>query len=231
MIIACHQPVFLPWSGFFYKSLNVDRLVLLDEVQYGRGFTWMNRNRLKYDQGELWLSVPVRKKGKGLQKICEVEISYDRDWPRKHLESLRQHYGHAPYYDEHRHVFEELYRQRLEKLVDFNYVILAYLLRAVGISEERIILQSGLQVHGRASELLIRICQKTGASHYYAPSMSRKYIDADLFNKHGIEIVYYSFTPPIYPQLYGQFIDNLSFLDLLLNCGPKSGEIILRYNQ
>ena len=35
------------------------------------------------------------------------------------------------------------------------------------------------------------------------------------------------FRPPVYPQLWGDFIYNLSALDLLLNCGPKSREIVL----
>ncbi|MFW6138080.1 MAG: WbqC family protein [Spirochaetota bacterium] len=35
------------------------------------------------------------------------------------------------------------------------------------------------------------------------------------------------FRPPVYPQLWGELIYNLSTLDLLLNCGgPKSREII-----
>jgi len=38
--------------------------------------------------------------------------------------------------------------------------------------------------------------------------------------------MYYKYEPPIYPQLWGDFIANLSVLDLILTCGPKSGGLI-----
>jgi hypothetical protein len=45
--------------------------------------------------------------------------------------------------------------------------------------------------------------------------------------KNGIEITRSNFRPPVYPQLWGDFIYNLSTLDLLLNCGPKSRDIVI----
>ena len=69
MIITTHQPIFLPWPGFFAKALQADAMVLLDTVQFPIGRSWMTRNRLKSDQGELWLRVPVWKTGKGTQRF------------------------------------------------------------------------------------------------------------------------------------------------------------------
>ena len=77
MIITTHQPIFLPWPGFFAKALHADVRVLLDTVQFPLGRSWMTRNRLKSDQGELWLRVPVWKIGKGTQRICDVAICDD----------------------------------------------------------------------------------------------------------------------------------------------------------
>jgi WbqC-like protein family len=89
MIITTHQPIFLPWPGFFAKALHADVMVLLDTVQFPLGRSWMMRNRLKSDQGELWLRVPVWKTGKGTQRICDVAICDDSPWPRKHHLSMR----------------------------------------------------------------------------------------------------------------------------------------------
>jgi len=58
MVIACHQPNFMPWSGLFFKALVADQLVLLDDVQFPLGGSWVNRNRLKNDQGELCSPCP-----------------------------------------------------------------------------------------------------------------------------------------------------------------------------
>jgi hypothetical protein len=84
MIIAANQPYFAPYPGFFTKTLLADVLVILDEVQFPHRTTWISRNRFKNDQGELWLTIPVWKKGLGDQKINQVRICYERRWPRKH---------------------------------------------------------------------------------------------------------------------------------------------------
>lgn len=48
----------------------------------------MNRNRLKSDNGMLWLTVPVWKKGRGKQIIRNVQICSEEDWRKKHLPGL-----------------------------------------------------------------------------------------------------------------------------------------------
>ncbi|MGD9090852.1 MAG: WbqC family protein, partial [Desulfobacterales bacterium] len=63
MIISTQQPYFIPYPGFFYKAWQSDVFVILDTVQFPQGTTWTSRNRLKNDQGALWLTVPVWKKG------------------------------------------------------------------------------------------------------------------------------------------------------------------------
>ena len=67
-----------------------------------------------------------------------------------------------------------------------------------------------------------------GARKYLTIASSHKYLDEDLFEKSGIQLVYYKYEPPVYPQLWGDFIANLSVFDLLLICGPKSGGLIQR---
>jgi hypothetical protein len=229
IVVACHQPNFMPWPGFFYKALRADRFVLLDEVQCARGFTWVNRNRLKSDQGELWLTVPILKKGRGVQKISAVEIHNEGNWRHKHFQSIVQQYANAPYLSDHYAFLEGLYEHKYERLIDLNFAVLHYLNKALGIGQE-FILQSALGIQGKGSGLLVKICTHLGATHYLAPLMSRKYLDEDLFAEHHVAISYYSFTSQVYPQLWGDFLSDLSSLDLLLTHGPKSLEIIQRCN-
>jgi len=229
VIVACHQPNFLPWTGFFYKALLADLVVLLDDVQFARGFTWVNRNRLKFDQGELWLTVPVKRKGRGLQKIKDVEVLEEGNWPRKFFQAISQNYAHAPYFADHRTFLKDLMEMKGKKLVDLNVSAINYVTRCLGIDTE-VILQSSLGIQSQGSELLVTIARETGYQVYLAPHLSKKYLDQNLFARHGIAIHFFNFTPPVYPQLWGEFIYNLSALDLLLNCGGKSLEIIKKYN-
>lgn len=230
MIVACHQPNFLPWIGFFYKALLADLVVLLDDVQFARGFTWVNRNRLKCDQGELWLTVPVKKKGRGLQKISDVEVLDEGNWPRRFFQGISQNYAHAPYFAEHRAFLKDLMQMRWEKLVDLNVAAIYYLAGSLGIGN-KVILQSSLRIQSQGSELLVKITKEAGSDVYLTPLVSKKYVDENLFARHGITIQFFKFIPPVYPQLWGEFIYNLSALDLLLNCGGRSLEVIKKYNQ
>jgi hypothetical protein len=59
MIVAIHQPQFMPWLGYFDKMDQPDYFVLLDNVQYKKN-EWQNRNRIKSPQGPQWLTVPVQ---------------------------------------------------------------------------------------------------------------------------------------------------------------------------
>ena len=225
MVVAAHQPIFLPWPGIFYKALHADALVLLDDVQFPLGRSFLTRNRLKGSPGELWLRVPVLRAGRGRQRIREVEICYGTDWRRKHLETLRQQYARAPYREEYQLGIESIYARRLRRLVDLSVDLLRFLGRSLGLEREPL-LQSDLGASGRGSDLLVGICSALGAKTYLTLPTAEKFLDAEKFRAAGVAIATARFLPPVYPQLWGDFRYNLSTLDLLLNCGPKSLEIL-----
>lgn len=227
MIISANQPYFCPFPGFFHKARLSDVLVILDEVQFPHGTTWISRNRFKNDQGALWLTIPVWKKGLGEQDINQVRICYEGRWPRKFLESLKSAYGNAPYFPDHLGFLEDLLASRYEKLIDLNLAVISYLLNCLQ-TKTRLVHLSALAVKGKATELLIAICQTLGASAFLAQSQARKYLDAELFQKAGIELRCFRYIPPIYPQLWGDFLANLSVFDLVFNCGPKAQDILMR---
>lgn len=225
MILAVHQPIFIPWPGFFYKAVHSDHVVLLDDVQFPRGRSWLSRNRLKNEDGELWLTVPVWRKGRGLQAVRHVEIYNERNWRNKHLRSIQQNYVHATYFSDFFHVIENIYRRDHSLLVELNLDLITFFWDALQI-DTRPVRQSELGVVGAGTELLIKICEQVGADRLLTFPMVEKHIDRDEMRKHKIELVYANFRPPVYPQLWGDFIYNLSTLDLVLNCGPKSRDIL-----
>jgi hypothetical protein len=225
MIVATNQPYFCPFPGFFYKLGMCDVLVILDQVQFPRGTTWISRNRFKNDQGTMWITVPVWKKGLGLQVINEVRICHEGRWRKKHLESLRSAYTHAPHFFDHLELLEEVFSIRHDRILDLNLKIVEYLREILRI-ETKIILMSQLKVESRGSQLLVEICKALGGDHFLAQSAAGKYLDEELFNAAGVKIDYLKYPSVIYPQLWGDFIPNLSTFDLIFNCGPKAREII-----
>ena len=225
MIVSTYQPFFAPFPGFFLKAHLSDMMVILDDVQFPQRTTWITRNRFKNDQGALWITIPVWRRGLGLQKINEVTIFPEGNWRKKHLASLKTSYAHAPYFREHLDFVSEIFSERFEKLIDLNMSIIQYLKRHLMI-DTPLILLSGLGIKGRGNELLIEICRKIGSSDYLAQRSAEKHLDQELFSNAWIDLHFFTPPSPVYPQLWGEFIHNLSAFDLVFNCGPKSREIL-----
>lgn len=225
VIATTHQPIFLPWPGLFYKARHADVVVLLDDVQFPLGRGWMTRNRLKSPEGELWLRVPVLRKGRSGQRIGEVELSSQGDWRRSHMESIRHHYIDAPWLSDYLPGVQAVYEANQRRLVDFNVALIRLVWEGLGL-RSRLVMQSELGVTGGKTPLLVDVCKAVGADEYVSLSPAEKYIDPTVFGRAGIGLRWLHFRPPLYPQLWGWGIYNLSALDLLLNCGPKSLGII-----
>jgi hypothetical protein len=223
--VAVHLPTFLPWPGFFRKAASADRFVLLDAVQFPSGRTWLTRNRLKNEDGEVWLTVPVLRSGRGLQSIGRVEVDEVRSWRRKHLGTIRQNYVNAPWFEDVFPAVEAVYEMKHSRLIDHNLALIRAMLEALSIEAEPV-LQSELGVGGRGTALLAGICRALGAVKYLTLPSAAAYVDPSVMEESGIEVSVLDFRPPVYPQLWGDFVYNLSMLDMLMICGPKSMEII-----
>ncbi|MEJ2723935.1 MAG: WbqC family protein [Deltaproteobacteria bacterium] len=225
MILSATQPYFAPFPGFFYKAHLSDIFVILDEVQFPRGTTWMSRNRFKNHQGTLWITVPVWKKGLGLQQINTVKIYHEGRWQKKHLESLKNAYARAPYFPEHLAFISHVFSGVFEKLFDLNMAIIDHLLEHLRI-HSRVVLVSELNIRETGERRLVEICKRLGASRFLAQGAAKKYLDPSLFREAGVALDFFTPPSPVYPQLWGDFIPNLSALDLVFNCGPKAPDIM-----
>src|SRR4030042_1735816 len=78
MIVAIHQPNYLPWIGYFYKMMIADCFVLFDNAQFSKGSV-INRNKIKGPAGAQYITVPVRTYQGHLRKINEYLILMLRD--------------------------------------------------------------------------------------------------------------------------------------------------------
>ena len=87
---------------------------------------------------------------------------------------------------------------------------------------------SSLGVDGRRSELILNLCQSVGADTYLCGMGGcRTYLDRNAFAQAGVKMVWHDFHHPRYPQCGdGPFIEGLSALDLLFNCGPLSRSLL-----
>jgi len=222
--VAIHQPMYLPYPGVFNKIKNSDVFVFLDDAQYTRSYFY-NRNRVKAPDGELMLTVPVVKPH-GL-KLSEVRISPNVDWQERHFKTFERLYKKSDHYAEHRDYFEQVYSRRWDFLNDLNIETMRYLMEALELDVPVYYssqLLKGEEVY--ATERLVAICNKLGATKYISGIGGKNYVDEGLFEREGIELVYQEYRPREYKQRFPPFIPNLSVVDLLFNMGERSVEFI-----
>jgi len=225
-VVAIHQPEHLPWLGFFHKMLSSDVFVLLDNVPFRKNY-FQNRNRLRGARGPVWITVPVLTKGRSGQLISQVQINpAERRWGKRLWHTLRQCYGRAPFFAHYGPALEELYCHRQwQLLAELNVALIELLRQWLGIGT-RLLRASELPVSGSSTLLLWRICRHLGAGAYLSGSHGPQYLDEGPFRQAGIEVLYQDFRHPRYRQLYEPFIPQMSALDLLMNHGPRSLDIL-----
>ncbi|GFM35157.1 WbqC family protein [Desulfovibrio subterraneus] len=223
--IVISQPRFLPALNYFQRMEICDCFVFLDTVQYSPS-DWENRNKIKTPLGAQWVTVPVKNSGHGM-RIFDTEIENKHNWRSKILKTLRQNYSKAPFYTYCMPYLEECFSQDWYKLVDLNMHLIDFACRTLDISCE-FVFSSELNVDGSGEALLINLCKNLGADKYISGSLGRNYITKRNWDDEGIELCYHDFEPYEYPQIYGEFLPWLCFVDLFMNCGPKSKDYFFK---
>lgn len=228
MILTAHQPVYLPWLGLFHKIALADKFVFFNEVQY-LPKDWMNRNKIKTPSGAIWLTVPVLRKGYREHKTSELEINNNTDWKKKHWRSISLNYKKSPYFESYAPFFEDVYNKEWQYLADLNEYTLKWFINELGIKVE-FLKASDFNFKGTKSDLVLDMCKKLKADKYIFGILGKDYANTNNFLKERINVFFQDYTHSTYPQLYGDFIPNLSIIDLLFNCGPNSFDIIMSNN-
>lgn len=212
--VAIHQPNYLPWPGYFHKMMNSDIFVFLDDVKFTSNSV-IHRNKIKTPDGWTWLTVPT--KGSSKKPINSVQIATTESWKKTHLKSITHLYSNAKYYEKTEPIME-LYDQEWEKLIELNAASINTVADILGIDTE-ILYASDLDITSKKTERIVDICKSLGADVYYSGEGARDYQDESVFKKAGIDLVYQSFQYPTYEQQFGEFIPNLSIIDMLANVG------------
>lgn len=219
--VAISQSNYIPWKGYFDMIAAVDEFILYDDMQYTRR-DWRNRNKIKTPQGAQWLTVPVQVKGKYNQKIRDTKID-GTQWAGNHWKALTRNYAHAPYLDEIAAWLEPLYLEKsfthLSPLNrDLIEAVCAYLNIDTVISNS----WDYTLAEGK-TERLADLCVQAGATHYISGPAAKDYIEEDVFSDLGIALSWFDYAGyPEYPQLWGEFIHEVTILDLLFNCGKDA---------
>ena len=227
MIVAIHQPEFLPWPGFFNKMWRADIYVILDDVQFTKG-NWQNRNRVfSKDKDETLITAPVQSANSLQTEIRDMKLSYHDGgkWQIKNWRSLRANYADYPFFEGYSDVIESLVMTKAELLVDYNLAFINWIRNELGI-ETPLVRSSSLGVEGSRTKKLIEIVKALEGTTYLSGSGGRAYLANEDFHESGIRLLYQDFSPPCYfnnPQRSVR-----SAVDLLLAVGPQMSSKLIQ---
>jgi hypothetical protein len=229
VIIAAHQPHFLPWLGYLDKLAHADVFVVMDDLQY-EAQNFQNRQKLKLADGPHWLTVPLAKHGQHA-RICDLRIDNAgkggrHHWQHRIWRTLEVHYGRAAHFDRYAPALEDIFVRRWTHLLELNLFMLEQARNWLGIKVP-IVRASSLELRGAKTARIIDFCTKLGAGVYLTGrGGSTGYLDTGALAAAGVTPLWQRFRHPQYPQRYGAFVSHLGFLDLLLNCGPDAATIL-----
>lgn len=222
MKIAIHQPNYLPWIGYFDKLDQVDKFVLLDTAIHSKsGF--INRNKIKTPQGELWLTVPLKNKE---MPINELQIANDLNWQSRHWKAIESNYRKSSFWALYSEGFEQIYNEKWNTISLLNLALIMHIKNLLNIKTELLMASDFEWDFGSGNTRNMNIVNYLDGTIYVSGVGARNYNNETEFTENDIKLIYQDFNHPKYEQRFGEFRPNLSIIDMLFNCGPETMEII-----
>ncbi|MEW5774310.1 MAG: WbqC family protein [Thermodesulfobacteriota bacterium] len=221
--LAIIQPNYIPWKGYFDIINAVDEFILYDTVQYTRG-SWRNRNRIKTENGLLWLTIPVRFSLKQPQDIADVVVS-DPHWARRHWKSITQTYGRFPHFPEIGDALRGAYaRAEGETLLSrIDQVFLEAVMGILGISTPLVWSSEYGPLEGDATDKVVQLCARAGAGAYVTGPAARDYLEVARLAAAGCAVRWVDYSGyPAYEQGPGPFEHGVSIVDMLARLGVEA---------
>ena len=229
MLVAIHQPHFVPWLGYLDRMAAADLFIVLDHVQFERR-NYQNRTAILCEGEQKWLTVPViqlSQKERIVDKMVDNSEAGSRAWGPVHFKTLKFAYRKAPFFQVYAPRLQQILEARWDKLVDLDLAMLDFLRESFEIRTP-IRRSSEMRADGARSGLLLNLCKEVGPETTFLGGLggSRHYLDHAAFSAEGIGVQWQQFRHPTYPQCGNPtFTPGLMSLDLLFNCGPLGRDL------
>lgn len=219
MKIGIMQPYFFPYIGYYALINAVDLFVFYTDVQHIRR-GWVNRNRI-LNRGSAagweYINVPVKKTSRE-SEIREIEIFNEEEWGDKLKKTLTLRYSRAPYFRQVKNLlFDVIDNGSREKLCQFNTYSLTQVCDYLDIHTKFI--DSSTLCYNRelnAQGKLIDITKLLNGDTYVNPIGGTELYSGEEFLKSGVNILFLKMREFTYNQGHGEFVPNLSIIDVLM---------------
>jgi len=212
-MISIHQPEHMPWLGFFDKMSKVREFVILDNVQYRKGY-FQNRNRIISKEGSSrWLTVPV-KKFSSQDEIRDINLLPDNKWKVEYLNLVKDSYINSKNFDIIFPELEKIIIMPHTTLISLNISLIRWIKSILQI-DTKLLIASQVIKQKDNSDINLQIIRALGAKTYLSGPHGRDYLDYAVYKSNNIQISYHSFENPNYMR--ANDAENLCSLHYLFN--------------
>ena len=226
-IVACHQPNFFPWLGYFHKMRWAETFVLLDDALIQKtGGSVTNRTSLAPGGKQIWFSAPIDRSFSGTLVIDQVRFSEREPFRERLLATLKTSYSRAPFFREMWAALTPLVENPEPFLAAYN----AHAIRSIAKLLElpcTIAASSTLRIESTSTERLVEIVRHVGGDTYLYGGGAKDYQDDTLFFRNAFGLFEQGFQPPTYPRGSQPEIAGLSVLDALFFVGREGTRKLL----
>lgn len=192
-------PTYFP-SLLFWKIILKNNFFWMKNSYYKKQ-TLRNRMFIHGANGKLMLSIPIRHSGINQKRFYDdVSMDSSSDWKKNHFKSIKIAYQSSPYFEFYEEDLKDFYKVETSNLYNFNLKSVELVLKWLEMGTNNRTIDFNIEIYKQSKNI-------------------REIDNREIKKKSNIKYI------QTFEDKNG-FIDGLSILDMIFNCGPKTKDYI-----
>tara|TARA_B100000886_G_scaffold237302_1_gene166211 strand:+ start:187 stop:795 length:609 start_codon:yes stop_codon:yes gene_type:complete len=192
-------PTYFP-SLLFWKIILKNNFLWMKNSYYKKQ-TLRNRMFIHGANGKLMLSIPIRHSGINQKRFYDdVSMDSSSDWKKNHFKSIKIAYQSSPYFEFYEEDLKNFYQIETSNLYNFNLKSVELVLKWLEMGTNNRTIDFNIEIYKQSKNI-------------------REIDNREIKKKSNIKYI------QTFEDKNG-FIDGLSILDMIFNCGPKTKDYI-----
>ena len=192
-------PTYFP-SLLFWKIILKNNFFWMKNSYYKKQ-TLRNRMFIHGANGKLMLSIPIRHSGINQKRFYDdISIDSSSDWKKNHFKSIKIAYQSSPYFEFYEEDLKNFYQVETSNLYNFNLKSVELVLKWLEMGTNKRTIDFNIEIYKQSKNI-------------------REIDNREIKKKSNIKYI------QTFEDKNG-FIDGLSILDMIFNCGPKTKDYI-----
>ena len=193
-----------------------DTLEGIFKVNYFKG-GYINRNNILMNDDKYMFTLPLL--GASQNKFIRDIKIYDDKWKIKFLKTIESAYKKAPFYDEIFMLLNNIFEKDVVYLSEFVYISLSKICDYLDI--KTLLIEHCDRYENdnlKGQDKIMDICIKEKADTYINPigALDLDLYNSELFKNNNMNFFFIKMNDIKYKQFNGEFVSNLSVIDLLM---------------